>query len=211
MKEIYELYRKFKKDIHERLNSFTNLPQEDYFYELCYCLLTPATKAEYALCAVDELKKRKFFEIGFDPTNVLRGNEISKTNENKFYIRFHYTKSKRLILARENWDKILSIVNSKIPPFEKRNLLLQNVRGFGLKEASHFLRNIGYRDFAVLDRHIIKNLISYEALPGNFSLSSKKKYLEAEQTFFHFAHFLGISPSELDLLFWAKETGYVLK
>ncbi len=211
MKEIYDLYRKFKNDIQERLNSFANLPQEDYFYELCYCLLTPATKAENALYAVDELKKRKFFEIGFDPTNVLIGNGISKTNGNKFYIRFHNTKSKRLILARENWDKILSIINSKIAPFEKRSQLVKYVSGFGLKEASHFLRNIGYSDFAVLDRHILKNLISYAALPENFSLSSQKKYFEAEQSFFRFSYYLGISPPELDLLFWAKETGFVLK
>ena len=41
-----------------------------------------------------------------------------------------------------------------------RNFIAENVKGYGLKEASHFLRNIGKSDnqIAILDRHILRNL-----------------------------------------------------
>ena len=211
MDEIFLLYKKFKKSIKECQRAFANVPKNEYFYELCYCLLTPATKAENALQATNLLKKKNFFELGFDPVEILRGTEIGNNSTKKFYIRFHNTKSKRLLAARQIWEQIIEILESKISSFEKREFLVAMVDGFGFKEASHFLRNIGYRDFAILDRHILKNLNRYGIISGDVKISSPKKYLEIEKLFFDFAHSIGIPPSDLDLLFWAKETGYVLK
>jgi hypothetical protein len=93
MDEIFQLYEKFKLSIKETQKAFASVPKTEYFYELCFCLLTPATKAEHALRAIEILKRKKFFELGFNPVNVLRGYETDGTPTIKFYIRFHNTKS----------------------------------------------------------------------------------------------------------------------
>ncbi|MCX7908805.1 MAG: DNA lyase [Ignavibacteria bacterium] len=210
LQDIYTLYNKYKKEIKEKILFFKNLPKEDYFYELCYCLLTPGSKAQNAEIVVNYLKNKRFFEEGFDPTLVLSGN-ISNPNQKKIYIRFHNQKAKRLLQARENWKSILCIVQKNIGAIEKRDELVKIVNGFGYKESSHFLRNIGITDVAILDRHILKNLVELKIMESVPKLGTRKKYIEIENLFFNFANFVGIPPEELDLLLWAKETGIVLK
>jgi len=58
--------------------------------------------------------------------------------------------------------------------FEKREWLVENVNGLGMKAASHFLRNLGNETFAIIDTHIIKFMNG--AKPRN-----KKEYLAIER------------------------------
>ncbi len=97
---------------------------------------------------------------------------------------------------------------------ELRNWLAENIHGLGLKEASHFLRNIGKSNnqIAILDRHILRNLhelgiISEEDL----TIKGTRHYMKLEKQFLAFAHQIGISIDELDLLFWSQETGEIFK
>ena len=89
--------------------------------------------------------------------------------------------------------------------------LIHNVRGLGWKEASHFLRNIGYRNLAILDRHILKNLKHHNVFRTTPKTLTPKKYRAIEKGFASFANAVGISMDELDLLFWSNETGEILK
>ena len=77
--------------------------------------------------------------------------------------------------------------------------------------ASHFLRNIGYRDLAILDRHILKNLVRFRVMRGLPKTLTPKRYLFIENRFQRFARQIGIPMDELDLLFWSIETGEILK
>lgn len=84
--------------------------------------------------------------------------------------------------------------------------------GFGMKEASHFMRNIGlFEDIAILDRHILKNLIEYDVISEIPKTLTVKIYLEIEQKMKEFAEKIKIPFTELDLLFWSEETGHVFK
>jgi N-glycosylase/DNA lyase len=95
---------------------------------------------------------------------------------------------------------------------EMREWLAGNVLGLGYKEASHFLRNIGITDLAIIDFHIIDLLVRYKLIdkPKSKSLT-KKKYLEIEQLLARIAQKAGTSLAELDLYLWYMETGKVLK
>lgn len=208
--DILTFYNLKKLEIQQKLLSFKNVTGLDIFYELCYCLLTPANKAQNALIVVEFLKNEKFFEKGFDPTEILRGAVFSG-NSHKIYIRFHNQKAKRLLLARENWKEIEVVLKQELDVVQKREVLVQTVYGFGYKEASHFLRNIGYEGIAILDRHILKNLVQFGVLDKIPNIGNRENYLNIEKIYFEFAKKLGISPEELDLLLWAKETGEVLK
>jgi N-glycosylase/DNA lyase len=88
---------------------------------------------------------------------------------------------------------------------------VENVKGLGYKESSHFLRNIGYRNLAILDRHILKNLEKFGAIRTIPKSLTRKQYLKLEKQFHRFADAVGIPLDELDLLFWSLETGEILK
>ena len=93
-----------------------------------------------------------------------------------------------------------------------RNFISENVKGYGLKEAGHFLRNIGKSDnqIAILDRHILRNLKSFGVIDKDF-IKNKEEYLVMEGKYLKFADKIKIPADELDLLFWSKETGEIFK
>ena len=91
---------------------------------------------------------------------------------------------------------------------EKREFLVDNVSGLGWKEASHFLRNVGYENLAILDRHIIKNLKNFKNIPKALT---KSNYLETEKGFKEYSKSIKIPLDHLDLLFWSMETGEIFK
>ena len=63
----------------------------------------------------------------------------------------------------------------------RERLFVLDVKGLGMKEASHFLRNVGRgKTIAILDRHILKNLKKYGAIDGVPTSLTKKRYLEIE-------------------------------
>jgi len=89
---------------------------------------------------------------------------------------------------------------------------VQNVKGIGYKEASHFLRNIGFeQNLAILDRHIVRNLQFVgviKEIPGSLS---KGRYFEIEKRMMEFSKAVQIPMSHLDLVLWYKETGEIFK
>ena len=93
-----------------------------------------------------------------------------------------------------------------------REWLAKNVKGLGFKEASHFLRNIGFgQDVAILDRHILNNLKRLGVIDIIPKSLTPKRYSEIEERMAKFSKAMGIPLEELDLLFWSEETGHVFK
>ena len=73
------------------------------------------------------------------------------------------------------------------------------------------MRNIGHRNLAILDRHILKNLVRHKVIKELPPTLTPKRYLAIEQQFQQFASKIGISMDALDLLFWSEETGEIFK
>ncbi|MEM4662834.1 MAG: N-glycosylase/DNA lyase [Candidatus Diapherotrites archaeon] len=209
---LKELYKKYKVLIDCRLNDFKSkwFDDEAIFRELIFCLLTPQSKALSCDACVKELFKIKPSKWTFRKVaKILRG----KT-------RFYKQKAKNVILARNLFykegkytiKKILTEQNIQSDRQIAREWLVNNVRGLGMKEASHFLRNIGFFDnIAIIDRHILKNMLEYGIISKVPKTITKKNYLELENKLKEFSASVGIPLSHLDLLLWAKETGYVFK
>jgi len=92
-----------------------------------------------------------------------------------------------------------------------RSALADIVPGFGLKEASHFMRNIGYGDdICILDRHILRKLKQNKVIREIPKLS-RKKYLEIETKMIEFARKNEIPIAALDLLFWYQAKKEIFK
>lgn len=198
MKDLLKQYNKRKKEIKKRLKEFSLV--QDHFYELCFCLLTPQSNAYRCDECVQILREKDFLNKKFDIRGILR----LKT-------RFYNNKSGYLLLVKENHKKIFDSLKKIKDNKSKREYLVKNVKGMGMKEASHFLRNIGYRDLAILDRHIIKNLIKLKVIKEVPKSLTERKYLEIEEKFYDFSRKINIPMDELDLLFWSIETGKIFK
>jgi N-glycosylase/DNA lyase len=203
VEELRCLHAERELPIQSRLEEFRSVPHDHYLYELLYCLLTPQSSAVNAGHAIDRLRALEFHRSDVDPEPILRRKES--------YIRFHRVKAKRLIAAKEQFPLIDRELRSGVGSRELRAWLVRYVVGLGWKEASHFLRNIGHRDLAILDRHILRNLVRVGAVRSVPGTLSAKRYAAIEKKFLTFASVVGIPMDELDLLFWSMETGEILK
>ncbi|MFH1305171.1 MAG: N-glycosylase/DNA lyase [Candidatus Omnitrophota bacterium] len=209
MKALKSEYRKKKKHIEERLNEFRRVgagANEDIFAELCFCLLTPQSRAVYCDKAVKELKREGL---------LLKGSEGVVKSRLKG-VRFPNNKAAYLVAARKLFkSKGAPDVKSKIDAgdiFKTREWLVTNVKGLGYKEASHFLRNIGLGgDIAILDVHVLKSLKERGVIKKVPASISKKVYLETEEKMRVFSRKINIPLEALDLLFWSGETGFIFK
>jgi len=210
MKKLISEYEKRKHEIKKRLKEFSNIHKakdEDIFQELCFCILTPQSKAVYCDKAVKELTCSGLLLKGNEDTikNILRGN-----------VRFHNKKAAYLVGARELFrDGKKLDVKGRLDTrdaFKAREWLVRNIKGLGYKEASHFLRNIGLgRNIAIIDRHILKNLKRYGAIKSIPASISRKNYIGLEEAMRNFSKKISIPMEELDLLFWSAQTGFVFK
>lgn len=203
VEELRTLYAERKERIRCRLADFSSVKPEDYFYELAYCLLTPQSSALHAARAIDTLQKADFLGGEIEPVGILR--------QDGAYIRFHITKAQRLKELKQTFPEIRTKLADGMDGRHLRTWLVRNVNGLGWKEASHFLRNIGYRDLAILDRHILRNLRRLRVIRSLPRSLTPARYLAIEEKFARFAGEIGIPMDDLDLLFWSRETGEILK
>ncbi|MFH0731654.1 MAG: N-glycosylase/DNA lyase [Candidatus Omnitrophota bacterium] len=209
-KALVRDYNKKKREINNRLKEFSRLGKagdKDIFSELCFCLLTPQSKAVYCDEAVKTLKNTKVLFWGCN-------RRIRKYLQR---VRFPNNKAKYLAGARkffQNSAKQIDIKTKLNPkdPQATRGWLVKNVKGLGYKEASHFLRNIGMgENLAILDVHILRNLKKYGVIDTIPPSITKKAYLEIEKKMQRFAKKVNIPLGCLDLLFWSSQTGFIFK
>lgn len=211
LNEILKIWYEKKDEIERRLDEFKSLwknaSDDELFAELAFCLLTPQSKATVCWRAIEELRDSGilFFGSSEDIVDFLTG------------VRFKYTKAKNIVSARTFFSKnskinIRGVLSQFSSPIEMREFLVANIRGMGYKEASHFLRNIGLGEsLAILDRHILKNLVSLGVIDVIPKTLTKKKYLEIEEKMRRFAKEIGIPMAHLDLVLWFKEAGLIFK
>ncbi len=191
--EILKRYDFFK--------SFSSRSEEDWFSELCFCITTANCSAESGIKVQNSL--------GFNGFFYLPKKELSAKLKSLGY-RFYNKRAEYICEARKHFG-IKEKLNSFSSETEKRLYLVRNVKGFSFKEASHFLRNTGHDNFAILDRHIIK-LMHYHGMASEIPRHlSERKYLELECRLSKFSEELGLNQSLLDLLLWYLQTGKVLK
>jgi N-glycosylase/DNA lyase len=87
----------------------------------------------------------------------------------------------------------------------------KGIKGLGYKEASHFLRNIGYSGYAILDKHVLRCLAELKIIDEPKPPNSRTKYLTVEAKLRGLTEKVRIDFDELDLVLWSIKTGVVLK
>ena len=196
---LFSAHNLRKKEIQEKLKEYKKVPEEEWFYELCFCLLTPGSKAIEADKCIQQLKSLDFKNKDIDIHPYIK------------HMRFHNRRNLYLQQLKQQYPIINKKLKEEKDPIKLRNWLANNVKGIALKESSHFLRNIGHRDLAIIDRHILKGLKKANVIQEIPESISKNKYLILEQKFKELSKEVDIPMDELDLLFWSMETGRVFK
>ncbi|MFX0018307.1 MAG: N-glycosylase/DNA lyase [Promethearchaeota archaeon] len=186
-----------------RINEFSkikNLGGSDIFRELCFCIMTANCGAEKCI----EIHEK----IG-DKFNTL--TELKLTEKFKEYgYRFPNIRSKFIIEARKSKLELKNKIESELNNNNLREWIVRNIKGIGYKEASHFLRNIGFPNYAIIDFHIIDLLVTHGLIERPKTLP-KRKYLEIENILKNLGDKLNLNLAELDLYLWFLETGKILK
>jgi len=211
IQELRRLYAETREAIVQRLSEFKHTwsggDEQDVFAELVFCILTPQAKARSCWAIVENLLKKDL---------LFKGDEIQLARE-LHPSRFKRKKAKYIVKARDQFASNGQIlIKPRIDEFDEvhclREWLVENVKGIGYKEASHFLRNIGFgEELAILDRHILKSLEWLEVLERIPTHLTRRRYFEVERMMGQFAEKVDIPISHLDLLLWYTQTHEVFK
>ncbi|MGL4988720.1 MAG: N-glycosylase/DNA lyase [Cetobacterium sp.] len=210
--EMEKIYESIKERIENRVQDFKKIWSEgnnkDIFCELAFCILTPQSKARSASKAITGLVESDILFTGTEEEILPYLNVV----------RFNKTKAKNLYLLRqqmidENGKFITKDFFSKFESvFEMREWIVKNIRGMSYKEASHFLRNIGFGDdLAILDRHILKNLVRLEVINEIPKTITPKLYKEIENKLREYCKEVQIPMVNMDLILWYLEAKDIFK
>ncbi|MEM2352346.1 MAG: N-glycosylase/DNA lyase [Thermoproteota archaeon] len=207
-----DLLKSLRKIIHNkevnetvlrRIRDFEEIGRnrEKVFSELCFCILTANYSAEGGL-RIQEKCGEEFFKLD--------EHQLAERLRKLGY-RYPNSRARYIVRARSIYEDIWRTLKSGRDPLEIRRWLSENVSGLGFKEASHFLRNIGFKNVAIVDKHVLRVLDRYGLIRTIPQRLSKTLYLKIEKTLLQAAGELGVSLAELDLYLWYMDTGKILK
>lgn len=177
------------------------------FEELAFCICTAGASARMGLRSIEALR-------GILLVGSLRKFRSTLKGIHRFpNYRPDYIIHTREYLRREHGLRLRDLIESFPDPQERRDFFARNrdIKGIGYKESSHFLRNIGYQGYAILDKHILNTLCEYGVIESPKPPGTRDKYIAVENSLRQFADDIGIPMDELDLLLWSEKTGEVLK
>lgn len=189
--------------VQEKIREFKELGGKDIdeiFKELCFCILTAGYNAERSIMIQEKIGDGFLKFSQEDLSLMLR--ELGH--------RYPDARARYIVKAREKIDDLKVVLSSLRDDKQIREWLVENIDGVGYKEASHFLRNIGRLDVAIIDFHILDLLDRYGVIKKPKTLT-KKKYLEIEKILENISNQLNMKLGELDLYLWYLETGKILK
>ncbi|HEX8734931.1 MAG TPA: N-glycosylase/DNA lyase [Pyrinomonadaceae bacterium] len=198
-------------EIRARLAEFEavwqSAPDERLWEEMVFCFFTGGCSARMGMRSVEAV--RPFLQHGnFEQLS----GALSGVHRYPF-ARAGYIVASREFL-REHCDlKLRNKLLSFTDDLERRDWLVKEkrIKGLGYKEASHFLRNVGLKGYAILDKHILRSLAELKIIDEPKPPNTRSKYLRIEQQLKNFACQLEIDFDEMDLVLWSLKTGEILK
>jgi len=206
IKDLQFFYNSIKSDISRRTSEFDMISKLgdklDLFKELVFCILTANASAKMGLKSIEALDDVIFEGNQNDIESKLKGVYRYPTSRSGYIIRTRDFLQKYDLDLRKIFDQFKD-------QNELRDFLVINIVGIGYKECSHFLRNVGFKGFAILDKHVISMLNLFEC--NVEKPTNKKQYQTIEQKMKDFAKQSNINFDDLDLLLWSYRTGEIIK
>ncbi|RWX73285.1 MAG: hypothetical protein Metus_1259 [Candidatus Methanosuratincola subterraneus] len=201
--ELRGIVESIRPRVEDRLREFEaigrRMDPREIFSELCFCILTANYTAEGGI-RIQQSLRHHFMDKPL--------KEMACCLKSLGH-RFPNKRAEFICEARQLCDGILQALS--MDDRAAREWLVENVKGLGYKEASHFLRNVGRKDVAIIDRHILRFLHQKGLIDSIPQTLSRRRYFSIERLLSAISGALGASLAELDLYIWYAMTGKVLK
>jgi N-glycosylase/DNA lyase len=175
--------------------------------ELVFCIFTAGASARMGLRSIEAVRSLLLEGTREEMTGALKGVHRYPA------ARPAYITSTRDFLREDCGMRLRTRLENFHDPLERRDWLARErrIKGLGYKEASHFLRNIGFPGYAILDKHILGSLAELNVIESAQPPTTRARYLETEERLRRFARHVRIDFDELDLVLWSMKTGEILK
>jgi N-glycosylase/DNA lyase len=213
-KEVLQAYWKFAGD-YERCKKWTDMNEEELWYNLCFCILSSNVSFETAKSASLQLYTKNLIDhkdISKQSTKRI-ADELSKPiylprKKDGSFRRYRFPKRRAadIVNARrflyEKNEGLISLLLHCVDAESARDFLVVNISGIGMKQASQFLRNIKFSEsLAIIDSHVLQYI---KKVKGEIDCKyiSPNKYLQLEQFMRTIATSHNLSLAVLDYAIW---------
>jgi N-glycosylase/DNA lyase len=211
VESIRAAHRERREAIRQRLAEFDEVwrtaSDERLWEELVFCIFTAGASARMGLRSVEAVRPLLAAGTHDELADALNGRH-----------RYPRSRSGYIVVTREHLRETCAMrLREQLESFgdavERRDWLARTrgIKGLGYKESSHFLRNVGLRGYAILDKHILRSLAELGIVETPDPPATRARYLATEERLRRFAHDARIDFDELDLVLWSMKTGEILK
>lgn len=211
IEKIIASHAERRHDIRTRLSEFEAVwnrgSNEDLWEEMVFCFFTGGCSAKMGFSSINAV--RNLLADGEQPelASALTGVH-----------RYPNARSRYIVASRDFLHEHCQMnLRGKLTSFdchlERRDWLVKEkgIKGLGYKEASHFLRNIGLKGYAILDKHVLNCLAELGIIDEPKPPNTRSTYLRVEEKLKRLTQTLKIDFDEMDLVLWSMKTGEILK
>ena len=211
IEKIKQVHRERSAEIRKRLAEFERIREHGYdpelWEEMVFCFFTGGCSARMGLRSIEAVRP-----------HLANGSWETLRDALSGVHRYPNARSRYVVESREFLEKNIDFkIKAKLEGFdcrlERRDWLVREkgIKGLGYKEASHFLRNIGYKGYAILDKHVLRCLAELKIIDDPKPPNTRSKYLSVENRLKTLTEAVGIDFDEMDLVLWSMKTGEILK
>ncbi len=198
-------------EIRRRISEFEAVRQsgtdERLWEEMVFCFFTGGCSARMGMRSIEAVRPILLTGDHAELANALSGRHRYPN------ARAGYIVASRAFLQEHCEMRLREKLESFDNDFERRDWLVKEkrIKGLGYKEASHYLRNIGLKGYAILDKHVLRSLAELGIIENPSPPQTRAKYLATEEKLKELAALAEIDFDELDLVLWSMKTGEILK
>ena len=211
VENIVKAHAERRVEIRGRLSEFAAVGKrgtdEDLWEEMVFCFFTGGCSARMGLRSLEAVKPI-----------LMTGDQTELAGALSGVHRYPNARARYIVASREFLREHCDLkLRKKLWSFgcrlERRDWLVQEkgIKGLGYKEASHYLRNIGFTGYAILDKHVLNCLAELKIINEPKPPNARSKYLMIEDKLKKLTEITRIDFDELDLVLWSMKTGVILK
>ena len=211
IRKIKETYAERQREIKERISEFESVWREGddarLWEEMVYCFFTGGCSAKMGLRSVEAVRPL-----------LAEGTETELANALSGVHRYPNARARYVFASRNFLKEYCDLrLRDTLERFrcdlDRRDWLVREkgIKGLGYKEASHFLRNIGFKGYAILDKHVLRCLAELKIIDSPKPPNTRSRYLTVEAKLRELTDKTKIDFDEMDLVLWSIKTGQILK
>ena len=208
---IKEVHKERRAEITDRLSEFREIREKGndakHWEEMVFCFFTGGCSAKMGLRSIEAVRPL-----------LKRGSHEELMNALVGVHRYPRARSRYIVESRDFLKKHCGLkLRAKLESFDcdlsRRDWLVKErgIKGLGYKEASHYLRNVGFKGYAILDKHVLRCLTELKIIDDPKPPNTRSRYLRVENQLKNLTDTTGIDFDEMDLVLWSMKTGEILK